>query len=121
MARTVEEITHTYTDEVLPPHNIFIISNLASALQAVQNPRSIKAHSSALCFHRALTNLILRHSYVSYYLVWSPVDSDLEGFRMASTWASTACLHDPPMGWIVSNRLHFRRTEHAHRHSLNGR
>jgi hypothetical protein len=98
LARTVEEITHTYTDEVPPPHNIFIFSNLASALQAVQNPRSIKAHSSALCFHRALTNLTLCHSYVSFYLVWSPADGDLEGFQMASTWAAAACLHNPPNG-----------------------
>jgi hypothetical protein len=64
LARTAEEITSTYTDEVPPPDNIFIISNLASALQAVQNPQSIKAHSSALCFHRALTTLTLRHSFI---------------------------------------------------------
>jgi hypothetical protein len=96
LARTAEEITHTYTDEVPPPDNIFIISNSALALQAVQNPRSIKAHASALCFHHALTNFTLRHSHVSFYLIWSPADSDLEGFRMASTWAATVCLHDPP-------------------------
>jgi hypothetical protein len=98
LLRTVEEITHTYTDEVPPPDNIFIFSNLASALQVVQNPRSIKAHSSALCFHRALTTFTLRHSHVTFYLVWSPADGDLEGFRMASTWAATACLHNPPNG-----------------------
>jgi hypothetical protein len=95
---TAEEITHMYTDEVPPPDNIFIFSNSASALQAVQNPQSIKAHSSALRFHRALTIFTLRHSHVSFYLVWSPADRDLEGFRMASTWATTACLHDPPNG-----------------------
>jgi hypothetical protein len=98
LARTAEEITHTYTDEVPPPDNIFIFSNLASALQAVQNPRSIKAHSSALRFHRALTIFTLCHSHVAFYLVWSPADGDLEGFRMASTWAAAACLHDPPNG-----------------------
>jgi hypothetical protein len=98
LARTAEEITHTYTDEVPPPDNIFILSNLASALQAVQNPRSVKAHSSALRFHRALTTFTLRHSHVAFYLVWSPADGDLEGFRMASTWAAAACLHDPPNG-----------------------
>jgi hypothetical protein len=98
LARAAEEITHTYTDEVPPPDNIFIISNSASALQVVKNPRSIKAHSHALRFHRALTTLTLRHSYVSFYLVWSPADGDLEGFRMASTWAAAACLHDPPNG-----------------------
>jgi hypothetical protein len=51
LTRTAEEITHTYTDKVPPPDNIFLISNLASALQAVQNPCSVKAHSSALRFH----------------------------------------------------------------------
>jgi hypothetical protein len=84
LARTAEEIAHTYTDEVPPPDNIFIISNLASALQAVKNPRSVKAHSSALRFHRALTTFTLCHSHVAFYLVWSPADGDLEGFRMAS-------------------------------------
>jgi hypothetical protein len=59
---------------------------------------SIKAHASALRFHRALTLFTLRHSHVSFYLVWSPADGDLEGFRMASTWAAAACLHDPPNG-----------------------
>jgi hypothetical protein len=98
LARVVEEITHTYTDEVPPPNNIFIISNLASALQAVQNPQSIKAHSSTLRFHCALTIFTLRHSHVSFYLIWSPADSDLEGFWLASTWATAACLHNPPNG-----------------------
>jgi hypothetical protein len=98
LARMAEEITHTFTDEVPPPNNIFIISNSASALQVVQNPHSIKAHSSALRFHHALTLFTLRHSHVSFYLVWSPADGDLEGFQMASTWASAACLHDPPNG-----------------------
>jgi hypothetical protein len=98
LARTAEDITHTYTDEVPRPDNIFIFSNLASALQAVQNPRSIKAHSSALRFHRAMTTFTLRHSHVSFYLVWSPADGDLEGFQMAGTWAAAACLHDPPNG-----------------------
>jgi hypothetical protein len=98
LARTAEEITHTYTDKVPPPDNIFIFSNLASALQAVKNPCSIKAHSSALRFHRALTTFTLRHSHVAFYLIWSPADGDLEGFQMASTWAAAACLHDPPNG-----------------------
>jgi hypothetical protein len=102
LARAAEEITHTYTDEVPPPDNIFIISNSASALQAVQNPRSIKAHTSALRFHHVLTIFTLRHSHVSFYLIWSPADGDLEGYWMASTWAAAACLHDPPNGvdWI---------------------
>jgi hypothetical protein len=120
LARMVEEITHTYTDEVPPPDNIFIFSNSASALQAVQNTRSIKAHSSALHFHCALTIFTLCHSHVSFYLVWSPVDGDLEGFQMASTWAAATCLHDPPPP-IGSNRLHFRKTEHVHELSLIGK
>jgi hypothetical protein len=96
LARTAEEITHTYTNEVPPPDNIFIFSTSASALQAVKNPCSVKAHSSALRFHCALTTFTLRYSHIAFYLVWSPADGDLEGFWMASTWATTACLHDPP-------------------------
>jgi hypothetical protein len=98
LARAAEEIAHTYTDEVPPPDNLFIFSNSASALQAIKNPRSIKAHSSALQFHRVLTIFTLCHSHVSFYLIWSPADGDLEGFWMASTWAAAACLHDPPNG-----------------------
>jgi sugar/nucleoside kinase (ribokinase family) len=98
LARTAEEITHTYTDEVPPPVNIFFISNSALALQAVQNPRYIEAHASALRFHHVLTTFTLRHIHISFYLVWSPADSDLEGFQMASTWATAVCLHDPPNG-----------------------
>jgi hypothetical protein len=77
LARAAEEITHTYTDEVPPPDNIFIFSNSALALQAVQNPHSIKAHTSTLRFHHALTILTLRHSHVSFYLIWSPADGDV--------------------------------------------
>jgi hypothetical protein len=39
LARAAEEIAHTYSDEVPPPDNFFFISNSASALQAVKNPR----------------------------------------------------------------------------------
>jgi hypothetical protein len=98
LARAAEEISHTYTDEVPPPDNFFFISNSACALQAVKKPCSIKAHSSALHFHCALTLLTLRHSHISFYLIWSPADGNLEGFQMASTWATVACLHDPPNG-----------------------
>jgi hypothetical protein len=98
LARVAEEITHTYTDEVPPPDNIFLISNSALALQAVKNLCSIKAHSATLRFHCALTTLTLCHSFVSFYLVWSPADSKLEGFQLVSTWAAAASLHNPPNG-----------------------
>jgi hypothetical protein len=100
---------------VPPPDNIFILSNLASALQAVKNPCSIKAHSSTLCFHRVLTIFTLHHSHVSLYLVWSPADGDLEGYRMASTWAAAACLHNPPNGLDRVQSAAFQKDQaHAH-------
>jgi hypothetical protein len=119
LARAAEEISHTYMDEVPPPDNIFIFSNSALALQAVKNPWSIKAHTAALRFHRALTILTLHHSHIAFYLIWSPADGNLEGFRMASTWATTACLHDPPNGLDRVQLAAFQRDQAHARAFLN--
>jgi hypothetical protein len=61
IARTAEILAEYYTEEVLPPVNFFLLSNNASALQAVKNPRSTKAHAAAVRFHKAFMLLSLRH------------------------------------------------------------
>jgi hypothetical protein len=61
LAHSVETLAEYYTEEVQPPVNFFLLSNNASALQAVKNPRSTKAHAAALCFHKVLTLLTLQH------------------------------------------------------------
>jgi hypothetical protein len=61
IARMAETLAEYYTEEVIPPINFFLLSNNASALQAIKNPRSVKAHAAVLCFHKALTLLTMRH------------------------------------------------------------
>jgi hypothetical protein len=82
-----------YTVEVAPPQHTYIFCASSPALQAVQNPRSIKAHSFALCFHRALTTFFSSHDSL-ITLCWAPKDDSLEGNWMARTLASQACRRD---------------------------
>jgi hypothetical protein len=63
----------------------------------------------------------LCHSFVSFFLVWSPVDGDLEGFQLASTWVAQRAFTIPLTGLIRFNQLLSRRTEHVHAPSLIGR
>jgi hypothetical protein len=98
IARTAETLAEYYTEEVQPPVNFFLLSNNASALQAVKNPRSVKAHDAALRFHKALTLLTMRHRQVSYFLVWAPADDSLEGHNLAVEAAKQASWGLPPDG-----------------------
>jgi hypothetical protein len=83
---------------VLPPVNFFLLSNNALALQAVKNPRLIKAHGAAIRFHRALTLLTLRHSQISIFLVWALSDDTLPGLTLARDAALVASWNTPPDG-----------------------
>jgi hypothetical protein len=74
------------------------IAYIASALQAVKNPRSVKAHDAVLQFHKALTLLTMRHRQVSYFLVWAPADDSLEGHNLAVDAAKQASWGLPPDG-----------------------
>jgi hypothetical protein len=96
IARTAETLAEYYTEEVQPPVNFFLLSNNASALQAVKNPRSVKAHDAAICFHKALTLLTMRHRQVSYFLVWVPSDNSLENHNKAVEAAKEASWGFPP-------------------------
>jgi hypothetical protein len=58
LARTAEVMAQCYTAEVAPPNHTYFFCASLPALQAVQNPRSIKAHSYALRFHCVLTTLL---------------------------------------------------------------
>ena len=69
IAKAVEVMAAYYTHERAPPANIFLFSNNSSAIQAVKNPRSRKAHTYALRFHQALTLFYLTHADVKLYLV----------------------------------------------------
>jgi hypothetical protein len=82
-----------YTSEVAPPDHTYFFCTSSPALQAVQNPRSIKAHSFALRFHRTLTTFFSLHNgHIT--LCWAPKDDSLEGNWMARSLASQACSRD---------------------------
>jgi hypothetical protein len=90
LARAAEVLAQCYTVEVAPPNHIYIFCSSSPALQAVQNPRSIKAHSFALRFHRVLTTLFSTHRG-HIMLSWAPKDDSLEGNWLAGSLASQAC------------------------------
>jgi hypothetical protein len=91
LARVAEVLAQCYTPEVAPPLRIFFFCSSSPALQAVQNPRTIKVHVYALHFHKALTTLFSNHSDCHLVLCWAPKDNELEGDRMARSLAATAC------------------------------
>jgi hypothetical protein len=101
LARAAETLAQCYSPEVAPPLHIFFFCSSSPALQAVQNTRSNKAHTYALCFHKALTTFFSHHNNVHLVLCWAPKDNDLEGDRMARSLAAAACrrnLADLPNG-----------------------
>jgi hypothetical protein len=94
LARTAEVLASSYSDGVAPPNTIYLFNSSSPAIQAVKNPRSIKAHSYALCFHKALTTFFLSHRDVRIILCWAPRDDELEGSRLACYLATGACRVD---------------------------
>jgi hypothetical protein len=90
LARVAEVMAQCYTAEVAPPKHTYIFCASSPALQAVQNPRSIKAHSFALRFHRTLTTFFSLH-VTHITLCWAPKDDSLEGNLMARSLASQVC------------------------------
>jgi hypothetical protein len=90
LARVAEVMAQCYTPEVAPPDNTYFFCSSSPALQAIMNLRSIKAHSSALKFHHALTTFFSHHKgHIT--LCWAPKDDSLEGNWMACSLASQAC------------------------------
>jgi hypothetical protein len=87
LARVAEVMAQCYTVEVAPPEHTHFFCSSSPAMQAVMNPRSIKAHSFALRFHRALTTFFSLHGGL-ITLCWAPKDDSLEGNRMAHSLAS---------------------------------
>jgi hypothetical protein len=112
IAHSAETLANIYTVEALPPVNFFLLSNNASALQAVRNPRSIKAHGAAIRFHRALTLLTLRHPQISVFLVWAPSDDSLPGLVLARDAALAASWNTPPDGMDCIQSAAFQK-DHA--------
>jgi hypothetical protein len=93
LARAVEVLALCYTAEVAPPSSIYLFCLSSPALQAIQNPRSTKAHSFVLCFHKALTTFFLHHRG-RIVLCWAPKDDQLEGNWLTRSLASQVCRRD---------------------------
>jgi hypothetical protein len=94
LARMAEVLASSYSDGVAPPNTIYLFNSSSPAIQAVKNPQSIKAHSYALRFHKALTTFFLSHRDVRIILCWAPRDDELEGSRLACYLATGACRVD---------------------------
>ena len=98
LAKAAEVLASTYVEGVTPAQVIYIFSTDNSALQAIRNPRSIKAHSHCIRFHKALTTFFLSHRDVRLILAWSPKNDDLRSDLLARTLAAEASLEFPPEG-----------------------
>jgi hypothetical protein len=94
LARAVETLAQCYTRGVAPPLSMFLFCSSLPALQAILNTGSIKAHTYALQFHKALTTFFALHKEVHLVLCWAPKDDKLEGDRMARSLATAACCQD---------------------------
>lgn len=123
IAKTAEALAIYYMEEVPPPDNTFIFSSNSSALMAVKNPRSQSSHASSLMFHQALTTITLRHRATRYYLIWTPVDMELEGQGLARHIALEACRTVPQTrqrDFTRSSRRRFRRHALENGHTTSG-
>ena len=61
IAKAIEEVVRFHlSSDSTPPLIIYLFSNNSSAIQAVKNPWSKKAHSYAIRFHNVLTAFYLR-------------------------------------------------------------
>jgi hypothetical protein len=90
LARAAEVMAQCYTAEVAPPEHTYLFCSSSPAMQAVMNPRSIKAHSFVLRFHRALTTFFSLHGGL-ITLCWAPKDDSSEGNWLACSLASQVC------------------------------
>ena len=98
LAKAAEVLASTYVEGVAPPQVIYIFSTDNSALQAIRNPRSIKAHAHCIRFHKALTTFFLSHRDVRIILAWSPKNDNLRSDLLARTLAAEASQEFPPEG-----------------------
>ena len=94
----MEPLASTYVEGVAPPHVVYILSADNSALQAIHNPWSIKAHSHCIHSHKVLTTFFLAHRDIRIILAWSPKNNDLQGDLLAHTLVAEASQEFPPSG-----------------------
>ena len=98
LAKAAECLAKTYSAELDCPPVVYVFSSDNLALQAICNPRSIKAHSSCIHFHKALTTFFLSYRDIRLVLAWSPKNDDLALDLTTRNCAAEACLEFPPQG-----------------------
>ena len=98
LAMAGESLAERYGEGTAPPPVIYIFGADNSALQTICNPRSIKAHSFCVRFHKALTTFFLLHRDVRLILAWSPKNDDLFPDRLSRDLAAEAASEFPPSG-----------------------
>ena len=98
LAKAAECLNTTYAADSDCPPIVYFFSHDNSALQAICNPRSVKAHIHCIRLHKALTTFFLTHRDVRLVLAWSPKNDDLSLDLLAHQNAAEACLEFPPQG-----------------------
>ena len=98
LAKVAECLNTSYAAELDCPPVVYFFSHDNSALQAIRNPRSTKAHSHCICFHKALTTFFLTHRDIRLILAWSPKNDDLALDLRAHNNAAEACQEFPLQG-----------------------
>ena len=93
-----ESLAERYGEGTAPPPVIYIFRADNLALQAIRNPRSLKAHSFCVRFHKALTTFFFTHRDVRLVLTWSPKNDDLYPDRLVRELAAEAASEFPPSG-----------------------
>ena len=98
LAKAVEVLASTYGEGTAPPRVIYFFSTDNSALQAIHNPCSVKAHTHCIWFHKALTTFSLLHRDIRLILAWSPKNDDLRSDLLSCTLVAEASQEFPPDG-----------------------
>ena len=98
LAMAGESLAERYREGTAPPPVIYIFGVDNSALQAICNLRSLKAHSYCVRFHKALTTFFLLHRDMRLILAWSPKNEDLYPDHRATELATEAAMEFPLSG-----------------------
>ena len=117
LAMAGESLAERYGEGTAPPPIIYIFGADNSALQAIHNPRSLKAHSFCVRFHKALTSFFLIHRDVRLILAWSPKNEDLYPDRLARELAAEAANEFPPSGMDSVQSAAYQK-DRARRHAF---
>ena len=125
LAKAAECLNTRYSADLDCPPIIYFFSHDNSALQAIHNLRSIKAHSHCTRFHKVLTTFFLTHRDIRLILAWSPKNDDLALDLLAREQAAEASREFPPQGMdsvqsaaYQKSRAHIRAFEQwAHKYN----